>query len=57
MAGIDELHGLIQQALNGSGAYCFGKWKEGIVLMRYIQDTSLNYDEFKKMNRKILKLS
>ncbi len=39
-AGIDELHGLISQALGGRQSYRFGEWKEGIVLFRR------NLDEF-----------
>lgn len=48
MAGIDEVHGLIQQALKGPGAFRFGQWDEGIVLIRYTQDSSTTEEEFYK---------
>jgi carbamoyl-phosphate synthase large subunit len=53
MAGIDELHGLIQQALNGPDAYRFGEWKEGIILMRQNQDLCISSQTFETMSRNI----
>jgi carbamoyl-phosphate synthase large subunit len=53
MAGIDELHGLILQALDGSDAYRFGEWKDGIILMRQNQDLCVNSQTFETMNRNI----
>jgi len=37
-AGIDELHGLISQALGGREAYHFTEWTEGLVLFRRTLD-------------------
>ena len=37
-AGIDELHGLISQALGGRESYRFGGWTEGAVLFRRTLD-------------------
>jgi carbamoyl-phosphate synthase large subunit len=42
-AGIDEIHGLIVQAVKGYDAYTFGNWKEGLVLFR--QNIDYFYDE------------
>jgi carbamoyl-phosphate synthase large subunit len=42
-AGIDEIHGLIVQAVRGYDAYTFGNWKEGLVLFR--QNIDFFYDK------------
>lgn len=55
MAGIDELHGIIQQALNGTSAYSFDEWKEGVVLMRCNLDRAVSHEEFESLNKKIQK--
>lgn len=53
MAGIEEVHGLIQQALKGTPAYQFGSWKEGVVLMRHNEDFSVSSEQFEKMQATI----
>jgi len=54
MAGIDELYGLVMQALKGPDAYHFGEWKEGIVLMRHYQDTCVSGFVFEQMKSNIM---
>lgn len=56
MAGIDELHGLIQQAINGSESYKFGEWKEGVILFRHYADTAISSEEFEQLSQKIFKI-
>jgi carbamoyl-phosphate synthase large subunit len=37
-AGIDEIGGLVKQALHGRTAHEFGEWKEGLVMLRQTLD-------------------
>ncbi len=53
LAGCEEIHGLIQQALNGPDAFRFGPWKEGIVLMRNNEDYSVTEEQLGAMRAKI----
>jgi carbamoyl-phosphate synthase large subunit len=42
LAGIDEVHGLVRQALHGPDAYRFGAFTEGVVLMRHNEDYAVS---------------
>ena len=57
LAGIEEVHGLVQQALKGPEGYLFGPWNEGVVLMRNNQDYSVTKEQFEKMQAKIRNVS
>jgi len=45
-AGIDEVGGLIIQALRGSEHHRFGHWQEGVVLLRRTLDQTISEEEF-----------
>ena len=47
-SGIDELIGLSKQALEGIDSYTFDNWKEGIVLVRQMDDIFMSKSKFKK---------
>jgi carbamoyl-phosphate synthase large subunit len=47
-SGIDELEGLIIQALGGREKYTFGEWKEGVVLLRQTMDEFLEESLFQR---------
>lgn len=51
-AGIDELEGLIIQALKGSSSYMFGEWKEGVVLLRRTFDQFVDEQAFREIRPK-----
>jgi carbamoyl-phosphate synthase large subunit len=46
-AGIDELCGLVAQALGGRDGYRFGDWREGVVLVRTTRDEFLDERAFR----------
>lgn len=52
-AGIDELIGLINQALDGKECYEFKDWSEGVVLLRQTKDQFISEDKF--YQKKIIK--
>ena len=45
-AGVDELGGILSQALFGRDSHQFSKWKEGIVLIRSTQDHFITESEY-----------
>jgi len=45
-AGIDELGGVIAQAVGGREGYHFGDWEEGIVLLRKTLDQFIDENDF-----------
>ena len=45
-AGVDEVGGLIAQAVQGRNAYHFGDWQEGVVLLRRTLDEFVNESAF-----------
>ncbi len=53
LAGIDEIHGLVQQALHGPDAYQFGRFKEDVVLMRHNEDSAVTMKEFRRLQGSI----
>lgn len=48
-AGVDELGGLLSQALFGSDSYCFAEWREGVVLIRHTIDQFISEEQFRNM--------
>ncbi len=46
-AGVDELGGLLSQALFGRDSHRFGEWKEGVVLIRQTLDSFMSESEFR----------
>ena len=46
-AGVDEVGGLIVQAVQGRNAYHFGDWQEGVVLLRRTLDEFVNESAFR----------
>lgn len=46
-AGVDELGGLVTQALFGREACRFGKWREGVVMIRETRDRFISESDFK----------
>lgn len=46
MAGIDEVGGILKQALSGRDSYQFGSWKENIVMARGISHNFIEESEF-----------
>ena len=45
-SGVDEIGGLVEQALNGREKYCFGEWQEGLVMLRQTLDAFLDEETF-----------
>lgn len=45
-SGIDELCGILAQALNGKESYKFGEWKEGVVLLRQTLDEFIDEKDY-----------
>ncbi len=52
-AGIDELGGLVKQAVNGRNCYNFGEWREGVVLVRQTLDEFIDESDFNSRNDNI----
>ena len=50
-AGIDELGGLITQAIAGPESYNFESWSEGIVLVRQTVDFFINEEKYTEINK------
>ena len=50
-AGVDELGGILSQALFGKDSYRFSDWKEGIVLVRHTTDQFLNEEQYLSINK------
>ena len=48
-AGIEEIYGLLRQALYGRGDYSFGNCEEGVVLIRQTFDEFIREEDFNKM--------
>ena len=46
-AGVDELGGLLSQALFGRESYQFSEWQEGVVLIRHTTDQFITEAQFK----------
>lgn len=57
LAGCEEIHGLIQQALNGPEAFRFTPWNEDIVLMRNNEDYAVTEEQLGAMRAKIRTMS
>lgn len=47
-AGIEEVYGLLRQALYGREDYSFGNWEEGVVLIRQTFDEFMGEEDFNK---------
>lgn len=45
-SGIDELCGIMAQALKGKDSYVFGEWKEGVVLLRQTLDEFMDEKDY-----------
>lgn len=54
-AGIDELGGLLSQALYGKSSVKFGSWQPGIVMMRKTVDEFMGESDFHSLKTKIVK--
>ncbi|MBN2299077.1 MAG: ATP-grasp domain-containing protein [Deltaproteobacteria bacterium] len=52
-AGIEEVYGLVLQAIEGKNSFRFGMWKEGVVLCRQTLDDFVPLDEFQKREGRI----
>jgi carbamoyl-phosphate synthase large subunit len=52
-SGVDELGGLLSQALFGFESYNFPKWKEGVVLIRHTKDQFISINEFESVVSKL----
>lgn len=52
-SGIDELGGLLSQALYGKSSVKFGNWQPGIVMMRKTVDEFMNESDFHYLKTKI----
>ncbi|RJQ23940.1 MAG: ATP-grasp domain-containing protein [Nitrospiraceae bacterium] len=52
-AGIDELGGLLSQAIFGRKSFMFGAWREGIVMIRKSLDEFMDEKDFNNLRRKI----
>jgi len=48
-SGIEEVYGLLRQALYGREDYSFGNWEEGVVLIRQTFDEFIREEDFNKM--------
>ena len=48
-AGVDELSGLISQALDGRASFQFPDWKEGVVLVRHTMDQFISEARFNEL--------
>ena len=48
-AGIDEIGGLIAQAVQGKSEYHFGDWQEGVVLLRRTLDEFIDESTFRSL--------
>jgi len=46
-AGVDELGGLLSQALFGRASHQFSEWQEGVVMIRQTQDYFLSESEYR----------
>lgn len=55
-AGIDEIHGLIVQAMGGYDDYTFGEWKEDLVLFRQTSDFFCEEKDFITKSKNIRKI-
>lgn len=53
-SGIDELGGLLSQALYGKSSVKFGEWQAGIVMMRKTVDEFMSESEFYSLKAKIV---
>lgn len=49
-AGVDELGGLISQALFGPNSYRMPTWQEGVVLIRHTTDQFISEEQFKSFS-------
>ena len=49
-AGVDELGGLLAQAMFGRSSYSFSGWKEGVVLVRQTKDEFISEAKFNRVN-------
>jgi hypothetical protein len=50
-AGVDELGGILSQALFGKDSYRFSAWREGIVLVRQTTDQFLSEEKYLAINQ------
>lgn len=50
-AGVDELGGLLSQALFGKGSFQFSAWNEGVVLVRHTMDQFISESKFLELSR------
>jgi carbamoyl-phosphate synthase large subunit len=48
-AGIEEVYGLLRQALYGREDYSFGNWEEGVVLIRQTNDEFIREEDFNEI--------
>lgn len=53
-SGIDELEGLLSQALYGRSSVKFGNWQQGIVMMRKTVDEFMSESDFHFLKTKIV---
>jgi carbamoyl-phosphate synthase large subunit len=47
-SGIDELGGLLSQALFGKESFKFNEWHDGVVMLRHTTDQFISEEEYKK---------
>ena len=50
-AGVDELGGILSQALFGKESHQFSDWKEGVVLVRHTTDQFLSEEDYLAINQ------
>ena len=50
-AGVDELGGILSQALFGKESYQFSDWKEGVVLVRHTTDQFISEEQYLAINQ------
>jgi len=50
-AGVDELGGLLSQALFGKESHQFSDWKEGVVLVRHTTDHFISEERYLSINQ------
>ena len=50
-AGVDELGGILSQALFGKDSYRFSDWREGVVLVRHTTDQFLSEEQYLAINQ------
>jgi hypothetical protein len=48
-AGVDEVYGLLLQAIYGKQSFVFRKWKENLVMIRKYEDEFMCLEDFNSL--------